>query len=100
MAFARDVAEDHGVSAFIDAEAAKNPRLRDLFDGLIWRLARDPECGEMVAGTDGRWVVRSEVWPGMPGVLVLAYRFDDEKVELSGAKLVPIIQGGDKAQAA
>lgn len=89
MAFARTVVENHSVATTIDQASQANPRFRDLFDGLIWRIAREPEAGYLVPDTDPpRYVIRSDELPGFPSVLILAYIFTDHKAEVIGARIV------------
>ena len=85
MAAARTVVEDHQVSRLIDAEAAQYPRLRDVFDGLTWLLARHPEVGHRVR--PDLWVIRSYDWPAIAGQVVLAYSFDENQVRLRQARV-------------
>jgi hypothetical protein len=95
MAFARTIVEDKAASAVIDSEAAKHPRLRELFDGLTWLLARDSEAGYPVPGTDPQlWVIHSDEWPGIPATIVLAYYVTENNVTIRALTvLYPSVAG-------
>jgi hypothetical protein len=95
MAFARTVVESAEVSTLLDAETKRHERLQDLFDGLKWRIARDPEAGYSVPGTrPALCVIRSDDALGLP-VLVLAYTFDADQVVVIGAR----VEGAEAAAA-
>ncbi len=88
MAYARTIIEQPEVSAILDSEIKAFPRLKELFDGLKWRLSRQPEAGYAVSGTSPPvFVVRSQLWPGFPGRLILEYRSTENEVTIIKAKL-------------
>lgn len=90
MAFARDVIESRDVSALIDTEIESFPRLRELYDGLLWRLARQPEIGHVVESTvPPLLLVHSRDWkqPGLP-VIVLAYTFTADRVFVQAVRVL------------
>lgn len=89
MAWAREVVEELTVSEDIDEICEKHERVRELFDGLLWRVSRDPEAGAEVGGKGRLHVIRSELWEAMPGSLALAYRFDDDTVHVIGVQFTP-----------
>lgn len=81
MAFERTVIESHLAQRTIDQEIKKIPRLIDIYDGLKWRLARQPEMGYPVPKTKPvTYVVHSYHW-GIAAVIV-AYHFNDDQVEI------------------
>ena len=89
MAFARTVREEHPARTTIDQEIATNPRLNDIYDGLKWRLARDPDIGYRVPRTNPQtYVVHSYHWD--VAAVVAAYRFDDDMVEIIDVQVAPL----------
>lgn len=82
MAFARTIVETRDASSIIDEQIELYPRLRDLYDGLLWRLSREPELGYPVPATQPQLLlVHSRDWqrPGLP-VILIAYTYSDEQV--------------------
>ena len=73
------VREEHHVTEDVNSAVAEYPFAEDVFDAAKWRIARDPECGALVSGTDAhppRRVVH--ILPvhqtSSPGLLVRYYR--------------------------
>lgn len=63
------VIEERSVSKYLDAQRRNVPRLDDVWDGLVWRLARDPECGFLLVGSQPPlYVIRTGNWPGFPTI--------------------------------
>lgn len=90
MALPRNLILENRAASVIDAAAVTYPRIRDMYEGLEWRITRQPESGELIAGFDPpRRIVHSLEWPGFPGSLVLTYQYTDTDVEVIGAKIVP-----------
>jgi hypothetical protein len=90
VAYARTVVESRDASALIDAEIDSFPRLQELYDGLIWRLARQPEIGYSVPETDPPlFLIHSRDWqrPGLP-VIVLAYTYSTERVFVQAVRVL------------
>lgn len=88
MAVARTVIETNEVARIIDAEIKRIPRLHDVYEGLKWRIARDPDSGYPVSGTrPPRRVMRSDEYRSIPGVLVVAYTFGENEAEIVGVRL-------------
>src|SRR5258708_7028438 len=90
MAFARTIVEARDASALIDTEIDNYPRLRDLYDGLTWRVARDPHIGYPVPETSPPlFLVHSRDWkrPGLP-VIVLAYTFTVDRVFVQAVRVL------------
>jgi hypothetical protein len=86
MAFARTIIESHIAQKTIDGEIKRIHRLIDIYDGIKWRLARQPEGGYRVPKTNPpTWVMHSYHW-GIAAV-VLAYHFDDDQVEILDVKV-------------
>lgn len=78
------------MAVIIDAAALNYPRIREVYDGLEWRITRQPEAGALIGTYDPpRRVVHSKEWPGFPGSLVLTYQYTDTDVEVIGARIEP-----------
>ncbi len=96
MAFARTIVEEKQVTELMDKETKATPRLGEVFEGLQWFLARGPERGYKVpGGNKSVWLIRSRAWPGIDGVITLAYTFDNDNVYLLRAR----VERGDAAAA-
>ena len=52
MAQYRTVILEHRAARVIDEAATTYPRIRDMYDGLEWRICHSPESGEPIAGFD------------------------------------------------
>jgi hypothetical protein len=88
MAFARTIVESHDAQRVIDQEIARDARLSDIYDGLKWRLARQPEIGYRVPKTSPQtYVTHSYHWN--TSAIVAAYRFDEDRVEILGLQVIP-----------
>jgi hypothetical protein len=86
MAFARTIIESPVAQRTIDDEIRRRPRLIDIYDGIKWRLARQPEIGYRVPKTvPPTYVVHSYHW-GIAAVIV-AYHFDEDQVEFLDVKV-------------
>lgn len=86
MAFARTILESHVAAKTIDNEIKKIPRLIDIYDGIKWRLARQPDMGYRVPRTDPpTYVIHSYHWN--IAAVVVAYHFDDDQVEILDVKV-------------
>ena len=88
MAFARTVVESHVAAHIIDTEIKRIPRLYDIYEGIKWRLARQPEIGYRVPRTDPEtYVIHSYHW--RIAAVVVAYHFTEDQVEILDVKVVP-----------
>ena len=86
MAFERTVIESRIAEQTIDSEIKKVPRLIDIYDGIKWRLARDPESGYRVPRTNPpTYVIHSYHWN--VASVVAAYHFNDDQVEILDVKI-------------
>lgn len=86
MAFERTIIESHVAQKYIDNEIRKLPRLIDIYDGIKWRLARQPEVGYRVPRTEPpTYVVHS--WHWNIAAVVVAYHFNDDQVEILDIKI-------------
>src|SRR5207248_5461574 len=89
MAEAREIVEEHSVSASVKVIEA-DQRLREVYRGLQWRLARGADrTGQAVPGTNPPVrVVVSNPTPGFPDVLVLLFTYTAEKVHIFDMQIV------------
>ena len=91
MAFARTVVESHAARPVIDAEIHREPRLNDLYEGLKWRLARQPEVGYPIPQVNPpAFVIHSFHWSGLRNLfpIVVAYDYDDDQVVIYAVKVI------------
>jgi hypothetical protein len=94
MAFERTVVESHVAQRTVDAEIKWEPALADLYDGLKWRLARQPEVGYPIPRTNPpAYVIHSFHWKGLRGALpiVVSYTFDADQVVIYGVRVLRTI---------
>lgn len=91
MAYARTVVESRDAQGLIDNETDGYPRLRDLYDGLLWRLARQPEIGYPVPETDPPlFLIHSTNWRRRPlPVIVIAYTYTPDRVFVQAVRVLP-----------
>lgn len=74
------IREEHHVTEEVDAAVAKYPFAEDAFWSATWRIAREPECGKPVTGTNAypsRRVVHIQPLQetsSSPGILIRYYR--------------------------
>lgn len=88
MAFARTIVESHDAEQTVDQEIKGNPHFSDFYEGLKWRLAREPDIGYRVPETDPQtYVVHSYHWS--VAAIIVAYRFDDNQVEILNLRIIP-----------
>lgn len=86
--YARTVIEEELVERRIEQAISKAPRLNEMWDGIKWRLARNPEKGQLLEVGNDYYAVKSITWApgGVPSITVV-YRFDDEYVYIEGSKI-------------
>lgn len=84
---ARVVAESASVSNAINQAKKKYPRVEDVFFGLKWVLARDPQKGVQLSNS--YWIIKTapSAIRGVP-VLVALYRFDGDQVDIDAIKII------------
>lgn len=85
----REIVKEHVVSEMIDSEAAKYDRLYEIIMGLEWRLAREPEGGMVIPGTNPlKYLMKLSANKslGLPSVLIL-YDFNDIQVRIYRIKI-------------
>ena len=89
MAFARTVVEGHVAAHVIDNEIKRYPRLPDIYEGVKWRLAREPDIGYRAERSNpDTYVIHSYHWNAGFAVTV-AYHFNSEQVEILDVRVVP-----------
>lgn len=82
---ARQVVEEDDVSALVDGARTTYTRVGDVYDAVVWRLARAPQSGTLIR--DGYWILKTPEWriPGVPVITVL-YTFNDDQVVIEGIR--------------
>ena len=72
------------VSDRIADSIREHPRIEDVFEALKWRVARDPECGDLVEheGTSYRLVVFAPVEAAKNSQAMAKYTVDDNLGEI------------------
>ena len=86
MAFARTVVDEKSVSAILDAEIARDASVEDVIDSLKWLIARKPDSGYLIGGSNPpRYVIKSKPYPAFPTILRLLYTWDDNEVNVLDA---------------
>ncbi len=88
MAFARTVRESHIAEKTINNELKHNSRLGDIYEGIKWRLAREPDIGYRVPNTNPQiYVIHSYHWG--EAAVVVAYHFDNDLVDILDLRVTP-----------
>jgi hypothetical protein len=89
MAFARCVVIEPAVQEYLDQEIRSYPRLEHIFQGLEWRLARQPELGYPVPNSNPRRFLAKTIpyrFP-VPLVLTVMYRYTESEVIIELARV-------------
>ena len=89
MAFARTVIESPNAERCIDDVRCQGSpdRLTDIYEGLKWRLARQPEVGyRLPTVKPDTYVVHSYHWN--VAAIVAVYRFDADAVHIIDLNIV------------
>jgi hypothetical protein len=84
----RTIVEEKLVEARINQALEFYPRLREVWDALIWRLARDPRCGQR-QGTQGDWYALKTVpWKvaNVPSIMLI-YQLKGDTVVLQSSRI-------------
>ena len=88
MAFARTVILERVVEEFIEQERRTYPPLERVLRALEWRIARQPEVGYPVPGTNPkRYIVKSSYRFPVPLALTLMYRYTETEVVIELARV-------------
>ncbi|TKB72410.1 MAG: hypothetical protein E8D45_10890 [Nitrospira sp.] len=88
MAFARTVILERVVEEFLEEEKSSYPPLERVFRALEWRIARQPEVGAPVPGTNPkRYIVKSSYRFPLPLVLTLMYRYIETEIVIELARV-------------
>ncbi len=88
MAVMRTIREEEVVTARIDAAKTQHSRIEDIFDGIKWRLSREPESGYQLKGHDPPcylFKVAGRI-ESLPVVTVL-YSYGDDLVEIQDIRI-------------
>ncbi len=87
---AKIIIEEPIVSAILDETKAKHPRIDDLYEGLKWRLARQPSTNHIpVPDMVGFYTIKTQQW-GIDGVPVLQalYKVTDNEIIISSIRVI------------
>jgi hypothetical protein len=82
--------EQHGVTFIVGEAHATYSRFHDLYDGLTWRLCRDPVPEEAVEIAPETYVIRGPIhnFPGFCQI-VMAYTFANNQLVVEDLKVEP-----------
>lgn len=84
----RTIREEHCVSEAIDKAKSKYPRIDEVFDGLKWRLARDPESGFELPNTDSpKYLIKPDPPLKNLPIITILYEFDAFQVNILDVKI-------------
>ncbi len=73
--------------AYLDKARMVFARVDDVWDALIWRIVRDPECGFFLVGSNpARYVVRSKLPATFPKMR-LVYVYEPARWQIKVLKL-------------
>jgi hypothetical protein len=90
MAYARTVIEEEVVRRTIDAASKKFERLKSIFEGCKWVLAREPRAGVLIGGREyAVYALRSQPPDAAFPAIVLYYRYDEETVTILNVRIYP-----------
>ena len=88
MAQMRTIREEKPVSQAIEEAKAKYPRIEEIYEGLAWRLAREPEVGYQLPNVSPPTFIY-KIQPTLtdqPAISVL-YRYSDDLVEILAIRI-------------
>lgn len=82
--------EQDGVTAVVAESHAAYSRFHDLYDGLTWRLCRDPVPDQAVEIAPETYVIRGPIY-NYPGFcqIVMVYTFADGQLVVEDLKVEP-----------
>ena len=84
----RTIIEEKLVEARINQALEFYPRLAEVWDSLLWRLARDPECGMNQPGPGGWYALKTLPWrPGNVPSITLLYQVGAERRTIRSSKI-------------
>jgi hypothetical protein len=75
----------------IDTEIRREPRLMELYEGLKWRLARQPDAGYPIPNTDPQaFVIHSFNWKALAAIapILVTYTYDDDQVVIVAVRIL------------
>lgn len=89
MAFARTVIENVGVREQIEAAREKYPRIEEVWDAWLWRLARDPNRDAFPLG-NGLYSIKTTDLSnyGLPEGITLLYSFTEDEVTIISIRVL------------
>jgi hypothetical protein len=91
MAKVRTIRAEPSVMEEVNRWCEKFPRIKELMNGSMWRLSREPEKGyEFANGTDG-FIYKIERPDESFPYITVRYKFTDEEVIILDIKLIPLL---------
>lgn len=88
---ARTVIESDSVTQYIEKQKEFFPRLDEVINALIWRLARNPSEGVPIFGQTKTAILKFNIWQGVAGshkFIAVLYSWDDNEVVLKAIRLI------------
>ena len=85
------VVEEGPVSETVDEAASKYKFADDVFQAAIWRIAREPGCGDILEGLnpERRILYLPPVTKAQSPGLIVRYYYDEERVMIDWVKFYP-----------
>ena len=86
--FPRTIIEEKLVEARINQALKFYPRLTEVWDAILWRLARDPRCGTQQPGSGDWYALKTLPWKAanVPSIILL-YQVTDGVVTLRSSRI-------------
>ncbi len=87
---AKTVIEENAVSEAIDQAKARYNRIDDLYEGLKWRLARQPDDAHVpIPDVEGFHTIKTIRWliEGVP-VIQAVYRITDDEIIITSIRII------------
>lgn len=77
------------VDARIDKAVEKNPRLREFYNDLLWRMARDPLKSARKIDDSPYYITKTYFWGpgGIPASITFIFRVTHDEVIIEGSKI-------------
>ena len=76
--------------AYLDEQIQRDPKLQDVLNALVWRIARSPEDGYCLpAYNPPRYLIKSRLYRfPLPRILRLLYTYTDDEIVIEFAQVV------------
>lgn len=84
----RTIIEEKLVEARINQAREFYPRLAEVWDAVLWRLARDPRCGMKQPGPGEWYALKTLPWKaGNVPSITLLYQVSEHAITLRSSKI-------------